>query len=140
MHTGLHFIPLRTPGGKSISHIGIFVKIAMNKLRQKQASCSGTCTLQNVKSPSERFSLSRLIETCKFTLDEIKEATSSVAEDELCIKEEKSDNACSISENTTNKYSADLLQSQSKLVRQEAVVQFTVELCSSSSNNTTHNL
>ena len=94
-----------------------------------------------MKSPSEkRFSLLRLIETCKFTLDEIKEATGSVAEDELCIKEEKSDNACSISENTTNKDSADLLQSQSNLVRQEAVVQFTVELRSSSSNNTTHNL
>lgn len=136
MHIGLHFVPLRTPGGKSASHIGIFVKIAMNKLSQKQASSSGICSLQDVKSPSEKLSSSRLFETCKFSLEEIKEDTNSVAEDELRIEEEKSTNACSISKDTTDTDSADLVQSKSRLVRQEAIVQFTVELCSSSSNNT----
>ena len=33
--TGIHYIPLRKPGGDPVSHIGIFVKI---KLSQEQAS------------------------------------------------------------------------------------------------------
>ena len=33
--TGIHFVPLRKPGGDPISHIGIFVKI---ELSQKQLS------------------------------------------------------------------------------------------------------
>ena len=35
MTTGIHFVPLRKPGGDPISHIGIFVKI---KCSQEQAS------------------------------------------------------------------------------------------------------
>ena len=35
MLAGIHYVPLRKPGGDPVSHIGIFVKI---KLSQKQAS------------------------------------------------------------------------------------------------------
>ena len=35
MTTGIHFIPLRKPGGDPISHVGIFVKIECS---QEQAS------------------------------------------------------------------------------------------------------
>ena len=136
MHTGLHFIPLRTPGGKSASHIGIFVEIALSKLSQKQASSSGICSLQNVKSPSEKLSSSRLFETCKFTLDQIEEDDIiSVAEDGSCNEGEKNSNICSVSKNTTNECSTDVVKNRHKLHRQEAIVEFTVEVSSSSSHN-----
>ena len=35
MLAGIHYVPLRKPGGDPVSHIGIFVEI---KLSQKQAS------------------------------------------------------------------------------------------------------
>lgn len=39
---GLHYIPLRTPGGKSASHIGMFVKVKKSKHCQNEpASFSG---------------------------------------------------------------------------------------------------
>ena len=136
MHTGLHFIPLRTPGGKSTSHIGIFVEIAMSKLSQKQASSSGICSLQNVKSPSEKLSSSRLFEACKFTLDQIEEDDIiSVAGDGSCNEGEKNGNTCSVSKNTTNEYSTVVVKNRHKLHRQEAIVEFTVEVSSSSSHN-----
>lgn len=50
---GLHFIPLRTPGGDPVSHIGIFVKI---KLSLEQTVSSGLCP-QNLEASKQKFSL-----------------------------------------------------------------------------------
>ena len=52
MVTGIHFIPLRKPGGDPVSHIGIFVKIKLNHV---QSSDDGLCQ-QNTEahiSPSD---------------------------------------------------------------------------------------
>jgi len=60
--SGLKFIPLRTPGGESSSHIGLFVKIGLKTLRYKEASSSGKC--QDDVEPRMKFGLSNLPETC----------------------------------------------------------------------------
>ena len=78
LHTGLRFIPLRTPGGESASHIGIFVKIRINKLSQKQASSSGMCSLQDLKTPMKRFSSPMFPENSRLSLEETVEETIAV--------------------------------------------------------------
>lgn len=63
---GLKFIPLRKPGGDTISHVGVFVKIEIKALRHKQASSSGKCT-QDLDSSMQRFPLASLPETCQYS-------------------------------------------------------------------------
>ena len=101
--SGLRFIPLRKPGGESASHIGIFVEIKMNKLSHKQASSSGICPVKSVR----RFSSPRVLDTDKPSLDE-------VVEEHISHTEE---------ENSATENSTDLLRSQPRMVRQEAVTQ-----------------
>ena len=74
---GLRFIPLRTSGGESSSHIGLFVKIGLKTLRHKEASASGKC--QDDFQPSiQKFSLSNLPATCYL---------SDSVEDVVCVDE-----------------------------------------------------
>ena len=60
---GLKFIPLRSPGGETTSHIGLFVKIEIKALRHTQASPGGSCK-QDLDSSIQKFSLSALPEVC----------------------------------------------------------------------------
>ena len=109
LFTGLRFIPLRTPGGESASHIGIFVEIRMNKLSHKQASSSGICPVKSMR----RFSSPRMLDTNKLSLDETVEDIR-VVEEHISHTEE---------ENFATENSTDLLCSQPRMVRQEAVTQ-----------------
>lgn len=63
---GVKFIPLRTHGGESTSHIGVFVKIEIKQLRHKEASSSGRCP-QELDLPVKKFSSSKLPETCYYS-------------------------------------------------------------------------
>ena len=60
--TGLKFIPLRTPGGGSTSHIGVFVKIEITTLTSSSKRCP-----QDLDSSIQKFSLSSLPETCHYS-------------------------------------------------------------------------
>lgn len=120
--SGLRFIPLRTPGGESASHIGIFVEIKMNKLSHKQASSSGICTVKDPTSPMRRFSSPRMLEINKLSLDETAEDISIIEEHTSHVEEEKSASICSLS-NSATENSTKLLRSQPRMVRQEAVTQ-----------------
>ena len=137
-HTGLHFIPLRTPNGESTPHVGIFVKIKMDKLSQKQASSSGTCSLQDLNSPKKgQLSSSKLFETCNLSLDQIEEDTTAIEEFESPTKEEKTANICSLSDSVFADGNSAHVPSkkQPKISRQDAIIEFTVELRSSSSDD-----
>lgn len=83
VYTGLHFIPLRTPGGESASHIGIFVNIRMNKLDQNQASSAGICSEQELKDDLPmRWTSPKLLETFPSSLDGEVENTMVIKEQE----------------------------------------------------------
>ena len=56
--TGLKFIPLRTPGGESTSHIGVFVKIEITTL------ISINKCPQDLDSSMQEFAPTSLPETC----------------------------------------------------------------------------
>jgi len=60
---GLRFIPLRTPGGESSSHIGLFVKIGLKTLGHKEASASGKCR-DDFEPSLKKLSLSNLPASC----------------------------------------------------------------------------
>ena len=137
LHVGLHFIPLRTPSGESTSHIGIFVKIKMNRLSQKQASSSGMCPLQNLKSPTPGLSPLRFLETCKLSPDKTVEDTISNEGPELhnASEEEQTVNTCSLSNGVVDVHSAELPHKRPKIFRQEAIVEFTVEIHGNSSSD-----
>ena len=100
---------MRKPGGESASHIGIFVEIKMNKLSHKQASSSGICPVKSVR----RFSSPRMLDTDKLSLDETVE--------DICVVEEHISHT--EEENSATENSTDLLRSQPRMVRQEAVTQ-----------------
>jgi len=53
---GVRYIPLRTPGGKSTPHVGLFVKINIKKLSSQGASASGTCPPE-FETPHKTFNL-----------------------------------------------------------------------------------
>ena len=74
---GLRFIPLRTPGGESSSHIGLFVKIGLKSLRHKEASASGKCR-DDFEPSLKKLSLSNLPATCHL---------SDSVEDMVCVDE-----------------------------------------------------
>jgi len=59
---GIRYIPLRTPGGKSTSHVGLFVKIGIENLNSEDASASGTCP-QEFEIPCKKFSSPTMPET-----------------------------------------------------------------------------
>ena len=116
---------MRTPGGESASHIGIFVEIKMNKLSHKQASSSGICPVKDLTSAMKRFSSPRMLEIDRLNLDETVEDISVVEEHISHSEEEKTANTCSLS---NDENSTDLLRSQPRMVRQEAVTQCTAEI------------
>ena len=118
IYSGLRFIPLRTPGGESASHIGIFVEIEMKKLSHKQASSSGICPVKSLR----RFSSPKMLEIDKLNL-ETGEDTGVIEEHKSHIEKEKSSSICSLSNGATDENSTDLLRSQPRMVRQEAVTQ-----------------
>ena len=135
IHTGLHYIPLRTPSGEYASHIGIFVKIAMNKLNPEQASSRGMCLLQSSKPPTKGYSSSWLFETCKISLGIIEEDPRPIAVEEC--KLEKPTSTCLLSNNTDDGNSTEhLLYDQPNMVKQTAV-EFTVDISTNSSNDAT---
>ena len=105
-YTGLQFIPLRTPGGESASHIGIFVETRINKLSQKKASSFGMCLLEE-SEPSRKISFSPMfLETCLLSVNETAEDIIAVEVEEYeQSKGEKTINTCtgSISDGATNK-------------------------------------
>ena len=61
---GIRYIPLRTPGGKSTSHVGLFVKIGISS---EDASTSGTCP-QEFEIPCKKFSSPTMPETSNLSL------------------------------------------------------------------------
>ena len=130
IHAGLHFIPLRKSSGEYASHTGIFVKIAMNKLSQKQASSSGTCSLQNFNSPPTGLPPSRLLETCKLSLNEMDEDTTTVEECKFpCSEERTTSSTCLLSSDTSVEESSIYLpHNRPKMARQGAVREVTVEI------------
>jgi len=64
-NVGVRFIPLRTPGGKSTSHIGIYAKINMKKLSHRIASSSGICP-QNLDLTPRKLSTPAIPKICPF--------------------------------------------------------------------------
>jgi len=64
--TGVRYVPLQTPGGKSPSHIGLFVKIDIKKLSFQDISASGTCR-PGFESKKMRVTIP---ETCELTADD----------------------------------------------------------------------
>ena len=111
--TGLRFIPLRTPGGESASHIGLFVRIKMDNLSHKYASSGGICLQEDLP---KRWSSLRLPETCSPNLDFGVEGIEPIKE-------------CKVEE-TTNNYTlpSSAANNQSKLSCQEAIIQCTAEI------------
>lgn len=130
IHTGLHFIPLRKSSGEYASHTGIFVKIAMNKLSQEQASSSGTCSLQNLNSSATRLPPSRLLETCNLSLNEVEEDTTTVEQCQLpCSEEQTISSTCSLSNDTSaEENSTSLPHNRPKMIRQGAIREVTVDI------------
>ena len=122
--------------GESTSHIGIFAKIKMNKLSQKQASSAGMCSLQDLKSPTSGLPSSRFLETCKLSPNETVEDITADEGPELhsAIKEQAV-STCSLSDDVVNVSSVAFPRTQPKIVRQEAIVEFTVEICGNSSTD-----
>lgn len=138
LHVGLHFIPLRTPSGESTSHVGIFAKIKMSKLSQEQASSSGTCLLQDFpNSPTNGLSSSRYFEICNLSPDETVEDTIVDKGSELhsAIMEEQAVSTCSLSDDVVNVNSINFPRNRPKIARQEAIVEFTVEIHDNSSTD-----
>lgn len=119
---GLKFIPLRSPGGETTSHIGLFVKIEIKALRHKQASSSGRCK-QDLDSSMQKFSLSALPEVCHFS--ESSEAAVGVDHNN-----EEADQGITpqlVSDNSAN--GGHLLPSgPPRLVRQGGINEYTVEV------------
>ena len=87
----MQFIPLRTPGGESTSHIGLFVRIKMDNLSHKKASSSRMCLLQDNKPFTRRFTSPMPLETSKHSLYEIVEEMDAVVEHEHSNKEKTAD-------------------------------------------------
>ncbi|XP_065898551.1 1-phosphatidylinositol 4,5-bisphosphate phosphodiesterase delta-4-like isoform X2 [Dysidea avara] len=56
LQPGIRYIPLRTPGGKSSSHVGLFVKIGIKKLSSEGDSASGTCPQEFQTPPKDHSS------------------------------------------------------------------------------------
>ena len=122
---------MRTPGGEYASHIGIFVKIAMNKLSQKQASSSGMCSQQDTKiSVPQRLSSSKILETYPINPDRQAETTIAIKDHEDKGKETNSANSYrSFSHGTAaDGNGSDLLRKGSRIVHQEAAIQCTAEI------------
>ena len=115
---GLHYIPLRTSGGESASHTGIFVRIEMSKLNPKQATSSGMCSEQDLKNCLPiRWSSSKLLETCPSSPDIEEEYK---LDDVQCKQnkcEDKSTGISSCSNDTSN------TQKQTRRVRRHGVVE-----------------
>ena len=123
IHSGLHFIPLRTAGGESASHIGIFVKIKMNNLSHRQASSSGICSQQNnsMRWPSSKVLKTHGLQSC--SLDRRAEDTPTIKEKHEC----KDTSTRSFSHSAAVENSTDL-HKQSRIVHQEAALQCTAEI------------
>jgi len=64
---GIRYIPLRTPGGKSTSHVGLFVKIGIENLSSEDVSASRTC-VQEFEIPHKKFSSPTMPETSNLSL------------------------------------------------------------------------
>ena len=127
LHSGLHFIPLRTPSGESASHIGIFVKIKMNRLSRKQASSSGICSQQDLDN-SLRWSSSKFLETHQSRgLDRRAEDTPIINEHEFSKGKDTSTRSFSHGEGAVKNINSTDLR-QSRRVNQEAAVQCSAEI------------
>ena len=117
-YTGLRFIPLRTPGGESASHIGLFVRIKIDKLSHKAASSSGKCLLKDHGVQMRKFfSSPMLLVTLKPSLDEVAEEMDVVKENEQSNEDKTGSTNTAIAGNST-----DLPYNRPILVHQEADV------------------
>lgn len=118
MCTGLHYIPLRTPGGESASHTGIFVRIKMSKLDPKQATSSGMGSEQDLKSCLPiRWSSSKILETCPSSPDREEECRIDDVEYKQNKYEDKITGVSSCSNDTTIN-----TQKQTRMVRRHGVI------------------
>ena len=109
----------------------------MSKLSQKQVSSSGMCSLQDLPiSPTNGLSSAlRFLEICNLSPDETVEDTSAVKRSDSAIIEEQAVSCtCSLSDDVVNVNSVNFPCNRPKIARQEAVVEFTVELHGNSSS------
>lgn len=122
---GLHFVPLRTPGGESASHIGIFVEI---KLSLKQVSSIEMYSHQGLNNNlSPTWSSSKL--TCTSRGRETEDTISPVKEhDHKNIKQVKTTSVSSLYRAHGGSSGNDFPLKQSRLGHQEAVIQCTAEI------------
>ena len=112
---------MRTPGGESASHIGLFVRI---KLNQQIASSSGMCSIQYHKPLMRRLtSPPRLPETSKPSLDKIVKETDVDEGQKLSKEETTASTNAAVDGNGT-----DLPHNRPMMARQEAVVQCMAEI------------
>ena len=113
------------------------MKIKVNRLSQKQASYSGTCPLQDLKSPTPGLSPLRFLETCKLSPDKTVEDTIADEGPELhsASEEKQTVSTCSLSNGVVDVHSAELPHKRPKIVCQEAIVEFTVEIHGNSSSD-----
>ena len=118
-HAGLRFIPLRTPGGEYASHIGIFAKIKIRKLNQKQASSSGMC----LQEDSNTLKWANPFKTCPSDREAI-----AIKECKLSKHKEEGAIGVQFSHDAAVGKNANSEQRQSRLAREEAVVQCTAEI------------
>lgn len=115
--TGLKFIPLRTPGGESTSHIGVFVKIEITTL------ISINKCPQDLESPMQTFAPTSLPETCHYSesLDDMTTIDYNGEEDDHEITHHSQSN------NSSNGGHA-LSRGPPQLFRQRGINEFTVEV------------
>ena len=102
----------------------------MRKLSQKQASSSGTCSLQDLESPMKRFSSPKILETYLFSgIDETVGDTVALDEQESHSKEDKIAATCSLHNGAADRNNdIKLSYNQTRTVYQEAVKQCSVEI------------
>ena len=121
---------MRTPGGQSASHIGIFVEIKIRKLSQKQASSRGRCALQDLQSPMKRFSSPKIPETYQLSdVDEIVGDTVVLDEQKSHSKEENIVTTCSLHNGAADRNNdTKLSYNQTKNVHEENVEHCTADI------------
>ena len=127
----MHYIPLRTPGGESTSHIGIFVRIKVNKLDPKQATSSGTSSEEEFKNRLPiRWSSSKLLETCPSSPDKEEESSIDVEEYKQKKCEDMNPGISSCSNNDASN-----TQVQTRRRRQGVVMKYIAEVHTNPSND-----
>ena len=116
--TGLKFIPLRTPGGESTSHIGVFVKIEITKLIS-----SNKCP-EDLDPSMHTFVPTSLPETCHQYSESLEDMTT------IDYNEEEDDHETTHHSQSNNSSNGGHVLSRGppQFFRQGAINEFTVEV------------